>query len=173
MEGKKSVALDGNCQLVKRAITWEISDSEEGCDVEPESSTAFANYSEVDDEGCSDKQKLEPCTGALIEAKAVPLLTPLTQIVSCNSKPERKKKKQSLEKSKMAQIKTEEKQKSLHKKEEKMRIKQQVAAEKQRRKEAASALKFLRPDQCMKQMIICVDSGSMFTLHDYSFPLLV
>ncbi|XP_039216368.1 probable crossover junction endonuclease EME2 isoform X2 [Crotalus tigris] len=159
MEGKKSVALDENCQFVKRAITWEISDSEEGSDVEPESSTVFANYSDVDKEGCSDKQKLEPCPVALMEAKAVPLLTPLTQIVSCNSTPERKKKKQSLEKSKMAQIKTEEKQKSLHKKEEKMRIKQQIAAEKQRQKEAASALKFLRPDQCMKQMIVCVDSG--------------
>ncbi|KAM3826640.1 putative crossover junction endonuclease EME2 isoform 2-T2 [Vipera latastei] len=158
MEGNQSVALDGKCQLVKRAITWEISDSEEDSDVKPESSTAFVYYSDVDNEGCSDKQKIEPCM-ALIEAKAVPLLRPLTQIVSCNSKPERKKKKQSLEKSKMTQIKTEEKQKSLHKKEEKMKIKQQIAAEKQRRKEAASALKFLRPDQCMKQMIVCVDSG--------------
>lgn len=170
MEGNKCVALDGKCLLVKRAITWEISDSEEDSDVKPESSTASVYYSDVDNEGCSDKQKIEPCM-ALIEAKAVPLLRPLTQIVSSNSKPERKKKKQSLEKSKMTQIKTEEKQKSLHKKEEKMRIKQQIAVEKQRRKEAASALKCLRPDQCMKQMIVCVDSGSMFTLHDYSFPL--
>lgn len=155
MEGeKKTVALDG-----KRAITWEISDSEEDGDVKPESSTASAIYSDVGVQGCSDKQELEPGM-----AKAVPLLIPLTQTVSCNSRPEKKKKKQSLEKNKMAQIKTEEKKKSMDKKEEKMKIKQQIAAEKERRKEAAAALKFLRPDQCMKQMIVCVDSGSMFTL---------
>ncbi|XP_034286138.1 probable crossover junction endonuclease EME2 isoform X2 [Pantherophis guttatus] len=150
MEGKKkTVALDG-----KRAITWEISDSEEDGDVKPESSTAFAIYSDVGAQGCSDKQELEPGM-----AKAVPLLIPLTQTVSCNSRPEKKKKKQSLEKNKTAQIKTEEKKKSMDKKEEKMKIKQQIAAEKERRKEEAAALKFLRPDQCMKQMIVCVDSG--------------
>lgn len=161
MEGKKkTVALDG-----KRAITWEISDSEEDSDVKPESSTAFAIYSDVGARGCSDKQNLEPGM-ALLEAKAVPLLIPLTQTVSCNSRPEKKKKKQSLEKNKIAQIKTEEKKKSMHKKEEKMKIKQQIAAEKERRKEEVAALKFLRPDQCMKQMIVCVDSGSMFTSHD-------
>ncbi|KAM6424427.1 putative crossover junction endonuclease EME2 [Liasis olivaceus] len=159
MEGeKKTVALDGNCQLVKRAITWEISDSEEDSDVKPESSTAFANYSGVGAQGCPDKQNLEPCM-MLCEAKAVPLLTPLTQAVLCNSSPERKKKKQSLEKNKMGRAKREEKKENAHKKEEKVKIKKQVAAEKERRKEAAAALKFLRPEQCMKQMIVCVDSG--------------
>ncbi|XP_070617182.1 probable crossover junction endonuclease EME2 [Erythrolamprus reginae] len=152
MEGeKKTVALDG-----KRAITWEISDSEEDRDVKPESSTAFVTYSDVGAEGCSDKQKLEPGM-ALLEAKAIPL--PLTQTVSCNPRPDKKKKKQSLEKNKIAQIKTEEKKKSLQKKEEKMKIKEQMAAEKERRKEAAAALKLLRPDECMKQMVVCVDSG--------------
>uniref|UniRef100_A0A8C6XSM2 Structure-specific endonuclease subunit EME2 n=1 Tax=Naja naja TaxID=35670 RepID=A0A8C6XSM2_NAJNA len=154
MEGKKkTVTLDG-----KRAITWEISDSEEDSDVKPESSTAFGNYSDVGACSCSDQQKLGPGM-ALLEAKAVPLLIPLTPTLSCNSRPEEKKKKQSLEKSKTAQIKTEGKKKSMHKKEEKMKIKQQIAAEKERRKEEAAALKFLRPDQCMKQMIVCVDSG--------------
>ncbi|XP_058013862.1 probable crossover junction endonuclease EME2 [Ahaetulla prasina] len=150
---KKTLALDG-----KRAITWEISDSEEDSDVKPESSTAFVIHSDVGAQGCSDKQKLE-LGMALLEAKAVPLLIPLTQIVSCDSRPEKKKKKQSLGKNKMAQIKIEEKKKSVHKKEEKMKIKQQIAAEKERRKEEAAALKSLRPDQCMKQMIVCVDSG--------------
>ncbi|XP_013930043.1 PREDICTED: probable crossover junction endonuclease EME2 [Thamnophis sirtalis] len=150
---KKTVAPDG-----KRAITWEISDSEEDSDVKPESSTAFATYSDAGARGCSEKQKLEPGM-ALLEAKAVSSLVPLTQTVSCDSRPEKKKKKQSLDKNKMAQIKTEEKKKSMHKKEEKMKIKQQIAAEKERRKEEAAALKFLRPDQCMKQMIVCLDSG--------------
>ncbi|XP_077774604.1 structure-specific endonuclease subunit EME2 isoform X2 [Podarcis muralis] len=158
-EGKKLDVLDRTSQLVKRAITWEISDSEGGSDIELQDSVAVVSHVAAGVWDHLDKEKLETCISPG-EPKELPLLTLVPQVPSCSPSPEKKKKNQPPKGPRAVQTKVKERklERKLQK-EEKMRKKKQCALEKERRKEAAAALKSLRPDQCMKYMTVCVDPG--------------
>ncbi|XP_062999084.1 probable crossover junction endonuclease EME2 [Elgaria multicarinata webbii] len=159
MEGvEKDGAVDGNNHLVRRAITWEISDSEGDSDTESWNSTTVANHLAADVLVHAEKEKLHLCM-RLGEAKEMSSLTSLPEVASCSPGSE-KRKKHSPQETKMVQTKAEARmlERKL-KKEERMRRKEQDALEKERRKEAAAALKSLRPDQCMKHVTVCLDPG--------------
>nr|XP_028563020.1 probable crossover junction endonuclease EME2 isoform X2 [Podarcis muralis] len=158
-EGKKLDVLDRTSQLVKRAITWEISDSEGGSDIELQDSVAVVSHVAAGVWDHLDKEKLETCISPG-EPKELPLLTLVPQVPSCSPSPEKTKKNQPPKGPRAVQTKVKERklERKLQK-EEKMRKKKQCALEKERRKEAAAALKSLRPDQCMKYMTVCVDPG--------------
>ncbi|XP_033023179.1 probable crossover junction endonuclease EME2 isoform X2 [Lacerta agilis] len=158
-EGKKLDALDRTSHLVKRAFTWEISDSEGGSDIELQDSVAVMSHVAAGVWDHLDKEKLETC---IIpgEPKELPLLTLVPQVASCSTSPEKKKKNQPPKEPRAVQTKViERKLERKLQKEEKMRKKKHCALEKERQKEAAAALKSLRPDQCMKYMTVCVDPG--------------
>ncbi|XP_060138864.1 probable crossover junction endonuclease EME2 isoform X2 [Zootoca vivipara] len=158
-EGKMLDVLDRTSQLVKRAITWEISDSEGGSDIELQDSGAVVSHVAAGVWGHPDKEKLETCI-VPGEPKELPLLTLVPQVASCSPSPEKKKKNQPPKGPRAVQTKViERKLERRLQKEEKMRKKKQCALEKERQKEAAAALKSLRPDQCMKYMTVCVDPG--------------
>ncbi|XP_053220751.1 probable crossover junction endonuclease EME2 isoform X1 [Podarcis raffonei] len=158
-ECKKLDALDRTSQLVRRAITWEISDSEGGSDIELQDSVAVVSHVAAGVWDHLDKEKLETCISPG-EPKELPSLTLVPQVASCSPSPEKKKKNQPPKGPRAVQTKVKDRklERKLQK-EEKMRKKKQYALEKERRKEAAAALKSLRPDQCMKYVTVCVDPG--------------
>ncbi|XP_044289392.1 probable crossover junction endonuclease EME2 isoform X2 [Varanus komodoensis] len=155
---EKDDVPDGTSQLVRRAITWEISDSEEDNDTESKNAAAVESLSSAVQDH-AEKEKL--LCKSLDEAKEVASLTSLPEVASCSKSAKKGKKKCSTEKMKMGlrQTKAEENMLKAELKKERMERKEQDALEKKRRKEAAAALKSLRPDQCMKHMIVCVDPG--------------
>ncbi|XP_061455560.1 probable crossover junction endonuclease EME2 [Rhineura floridana] len=156
-EGKKNDALDRTAQLVKRAVTWEISDSEGDNDIELRDLATGGSPLAAGDWDHVPKEKLEMCVSAN-EPKELPFFSSLPQAGSCS--PEKRKKKRSTKGLETAQTKAKaQKLERELKKEERRRRKEQCALEKERRKENAAAFKSLRPDQCTKLMTVCVDPG--------------
>lgn len=150
----KDDAVDKTSQIIKRAITWEISDSETDSESELCSSTAVvARPRSTAGQECAGKGKLDRCMRG-DEASQVTFLAPLPQGAPSSPNLEKREKRS-------ASVKARKLEREL-KKEERRRRKKQDELEKQKRKEAAAAMKSLRPNQCIKHMIVCVDPGRMF-----------
>ncbi|XP_075686487.1 structure-specific endonuclease subunit EME2 [Rhinoderma darwinii] len=157
-------------KIMKRAKTWEISDSEEESpSIEKDDPTATelasGNQESLQDpevyemsQDAKDpdlKTKAPPCAEVQTSTLSVPL--PGTTTPSPNKKTKCRKNCEELE---ADRIQAEERRKEKEaKRQEKERIRNQEKQEKEKRKESALALKLLRPDQCGKYMTVQLDAG--------------
>ncbi|KAM3917155.1 putative crossover junction endonuclease EME2 [Leptodactylus fuscus] len=158
-------------KLMKRAKTWEISDSE----TEEESTTVDKDDNKSTDLSSNQESLQEEPEGYKVsqdepldlksEAHPTPEVHPSTLSVllpgstapSPNKRTRRKKNPEELE---ADRIRAEERRKEKEaKKQERERIRNQEKEEKEKRKESALALKLLRPDQCGKYMTVQLDAG--------------
>ncbi|XP_073504267.1 probable crossover junction endonuclease EME2 isoform X3 [Phyllobates terribilis] len=152
-------------KIIKRAKTWEISDSEteeESTNVETddaktaemlrkESLHEELEASEISQNRLEDHDlntKVQPSTEVPTSTLHVPLSGSTT--LSPTKRTKRRKNPDELEADK---LRADEQRK------EKERIRNQEKEEKAKRKESALALKLLRPDQCGKYMTVQLDAG--------------
>nr|XP_033819503.1 probable crossover junction endonuclease EME2 [Geotrypetes seraphini] len=149
-DSKISRSLKGH---LRQVTDWEVSDSEPESDAESckNESDNLINLvqSSLGSETCDSKEKVM----LNISEKDITMALPSLPAVSPKK---RQRKNKSLEEIESDKVRIKEKKleregKKLQREKEKM--------EKQRRKEAAEALKLLRPDQCMKYLTIHVDPG--------------
>ncbi|XP_077172836.1 structure-specific endonuclease subunit EME2 isoform X2 [Paroedura picta] len=156
-EDAKADPLEKNSHVVKRAVTWEISESEADSDVDSWKTTgAGSGHLPSASWDCAGKEK-PVRVGSSSEG---PSLGSASQEAPSARSPKTRRKKRSPEEMEASRAKLEARKLERElKKEERLRRQQQSALEKQKKKEAANAMKLLRPDQCMKRLTVCVDPG--------------
>ncbi|XP_060116456.1 probable crossover junction endonuclease EME2 isoform X2 [Heteronotia binoei] len=149
--------LEKTSHVVQRAVTWEISDSEADSDVESWKTTSAAgSHTPAAICNYAGKEKREG-TGKSSEGLS---LDSVSRKASSSLSLKKRRTKRSLEEMEADRAKLEARKLERElKKEERMMRRKQSALEKQRQKEAAAALKLLRPEQCMKRLTVCVDPG--------------
>ncbi|XP_069503096.1 probable crossover junction endonuclease EME2 isoform X2 [Ambystoma mexicanum] len=163
----------------RRAFTWEVSDSEAESDCETctEGSSVGLDSSPclLKTTGCGPVVSNQSCLvtedegNVLSQPKPIsPPCTPAKKVrkkhgeelvecdLLCSEVRKLEKETKRLEKERMKELVRLEREKKRLAKEQQ---KQQEQQERQSRKELSEALKFLRPDQCMKHMSVCVDTG--------------
>ncbi|CAH2307685.1 probable crossover junction endonuclease EME2 [Pelobates cultripes] len=167
-EGQNNLTSIGSAaspsKLVKRPITWELSESENEEDhgEDPREHHACpvlqidTNVPKVMLSGVEEEAQ-EPVS--FVESSGPALALPLPGGTT-PSPVKRTRKKKTSEELEAEKVEAEEKKKAREaKKQEKARKKDLERLEKERRKHTAAALKLLRPDQCVKYMIVQVDAG--------------
>ncbi|XP_073409734.1 probable crossover junction endonuclease EME2 [Dendrobates tinctorius] len=159
-------------KIIKRAKTWEISDSEteeESANVETddeqtaelprkESLHEELEASEISQNRLEDldlNTKVQLSTEVPISTLPVPLSDSTTP--SPTKRTRRRKNPDELEAHRLRTDKQRKEKES--KRQEKEKIRNQEKDEKVKRKESALALKLLRPDQCGKYMMVQLDAG--------------
>ncbi|XP_048348938.1 probable crossover junction endonuclease EME2 isoform X2 [Sphaerodactylus townsendi] len=156
-EDTKADPLEKTDHVVKRADTWEISDSDADSDVESRKATrAVVAPLPAATWNCAGKEKCaemdESCEGQSVASGPPAPTSPRSM------KKRRKKRSPEEVEAERARLEARKLEREF-KKEEKMRRQRQIVLEKQRRKEAAAAWKLVRPDQCLKRLTVCVDPG--------------
>ncbi|XP_056389906.1 probable crossover junction endonuclease EME2 isoform X2 [Hyla sarda] len=158
------VSISGSPRkLIKRAKTWEISDSE----TEEESPSAEKDEAKAAPVPRRHQTSLHQGPDAYQSSKAEPSAEVLTSMLpvpppgsttpSPNKRTRRRKNPEELE---ADRIRAEERRKEKEaKKQENERRRNQEKEEMKKRKESAMALKLLRPDQCGKYMTVQLDAG--------------
>ncbi|XP_078519110.1 structure-specific endonuclease subunit EME2 [Lissotriton helveticus] len=163
---------------IRRAHTWEFSDSESDNETITEDRGTGSNSSPCALRFCAFNNSIssQQCSFIGGEASVVAQPIPIPPLSSPAKKKVRKKQSPKELESSMVQIEArklgketkrleKERAKELvrlereNKRLEKERQKEHELQERQSRKEMSDAIKFLRPDQCMKHMSICVDTG--------------
>ncbi|XP_041085977.1 probable crossover junction endonuclease EME2 isoform X2 [Polyodon spathula] len=164
--------------MIKRAKTWEISDSDAESDTEnhlPRSQTGISTVipefkwclSNCDKETTINKnnnaehydQSVNEMPNNSMHKKDV-LAPPSTTIGSVSDyhsptgKRNRRRKQEEIEADK---IKAEQKKEREAQRRERERVKEEKRLEQQKRKQAAELLRCYRPDQCFKYMTVCID----------------
>ncbi|XP_075422347.1 structure-specific endonuclease subunit EME2 isoform X2 [Ascaphus truei] len=146
-------------RLVKRATTWEISDSEneeEPSSVQRDDQKAPPSL-EIETTEISRGIKKDQESLSSVAADAPTLALPLP--ISPTPIPIKKtRKKRSPEELEAERAQAEEREREA-KRLERERRKDLDMVEKEKRREAASSLKLLRPDQCVKYMTVQMDAG--------------
>ncbi|KAG8557794.1 hypothetical protein GDO81_016731 [Engystomops pustulosus] len=162
-------------KLMKRAKTWEISDSEteeDPTNVETSDDTKVTELLKSDQESLQEEPKASKTTqdgledlhvkseadgSCTVQTATLPVPLPGSKTPSPNKRARRKKNPEELE---ADRIRAEEQKKEKEAKRlERERIRNQEKEEKEKRKESAQALKLLRPDQCGKYMTVQLDAG--------------
>ncbi|KAM4697744.1 putative crossover junction endonuclease EME2 [Rhinophrynus dorsalis] len=141
-------------KLVRRPITWEISDSETEEDT---------NNIQRDDQKCPELKVETTETSAVVqeevEEKATALTIPVPTAIT-PSPTKRSKKRRSPEELEADKAQAEQKKNERElKKQEKKQQRELEKMEREKRKDAALALKLLRPDQSVKYMTVQMDAG--------------
>ncbi|KAM8961786.1 structure-specific endonuclease subunit EME2 [Pelodytes ibericus] len=162
-EGQTNIASQSSVlsprKLYKRATTWAISDSEN----EEESKTVQRE----DQPGLVSKTETVEITSVVLDQGQLPNVetnAPVLEIPSSHSttpSPLKKtRKRRGAEDLEAKKVETEERKKHREeKKQDKERKKELEKLEKESRKQAALAVKLLRPEHCVKYMTIHLDAG--------------
>uniref|UniRef100_A0A8C5R016 Essential meiotic structure-specific endonuclease subunit 2 n=1 Tax=Leptobrachium leishanense TaxID=445787 RepID=A0A8C5R016_9ANUR len=163
-EGQKSPIDPGRVasprKLVKRPVTWEVSDSES--EDEPRSESREPQEDRV----VLGKVELPSEAEEEADGPVLPVDTTTSTLAvtatrgSTPSPVKRARKKKTADELEAKKLVMEEKKREREaRKEEKEKKKELERLEKEKRKKAASALKLLRPEECGKCMVVQVDAG--------------
>ncbi|XP_036936766.1 probable crossover junction endonuclease EME2 [Acanthopagrus latus] len=144
--------------VLRRAQTWEVSESEESdCETKPRSSP-IATVSTVltEDLSSEDKCRTAPSSATKRESGQTPALSPPRPAGRGTPSPARKRRtKEEIEADR--QTARERKEERERQRAARAREKEERRGEQQRRREAAENLKSLRPENCLKSLTVCID----------------
>ncbi|XP_006637087.3 probable crossover junction endonuclease EME2 [Lepisosteus oculatus] len=156
--------------LLKRAKTWEISESEAESDSETQGRRTCACSSESQEkvppsvdqtsteqtEDCNKNVEIVPVCTEQAGADKRPLAPPAADGPGTPSPGKRRRRtREEVEADRVRAGCVREAREQLKK--ERLQIKEQRKLEQQRRKEAAERLKCYRPEQCLKYLTVCID----------------
>ncbi|MGH0138303.1 UNVERIFIED_CONTAM: hypothetical protein FKN15_003614 [Acipenser sinensis] len=172
--------------MIKRAKTWEISDSEaesdtenhlhrsqtgistvspefkwclSNCDKETSTTTTTTTTNNNNNAEHYDQSVNETPSNTMHEKDALALPQTTTGSISDSPSPTGKRnRRRTQEEIEADKIKAEQKKEEREaQKRERERVKEEKRLEQQKRKQAAELLKCYRPDQCLKYMTVCID----------------
>ncbi|XP_067407480.1 probable crossover junction endonuclease EME2 isoform X2 [Emydura macquarii macquarii] len=163
-ENSKNESNGKISRVIKRAAAWKISDSDADSDVEScQTRTVTLTHQAADalDDGICDHATEEELKSWVGVSEPSELLLPTSpQQVATSFPSPNTRRRRTPEEIEAGRARAEARKLEREiKKTEKERRKAQEVLEKRRRKETADALKLLRPNQCLKYMIICIDPG--------------
>ncbi|XP_073346209.1 probable crossover junction endonuclease EME2 isoform X2 [Pagrus major] len=144
--------------VLRRATTWEVSDSEESdSETKPSSSQIATNSTDLtEDQSSEDKCKTTPSSATKRESGQTSALSPPRPAGRGTPSPARKRRtKEEIEADR--QTARERKEERERQRAARAREKEERRREQQRRREAAENLKSLRPENCLKSLTVCVD----------------
>ncbi|KAJ8399870.1 hypothetical protein AAFF_G00406000 [Aldrovandia affinis] len=163
--------------LLRRATTWEISESEGESDSEIRSTNRCDSASKPDEEEAPNSQVIaqvnndqtENCNAALghlplqeyeTQNKKVRDTLPLPSTAVPSTPSPGKRRRRTREEIDANKVQFEQKKKDREKyKSERAQEKERKSQEQQMRKEAAKRLKSYRPENCLKCLIVCIDTA--------------